>query len=62
MTLILIVLTICITLLTVNTFLTHRKLTKLQDDLDRERCFRHNLEEIYMNLYEDYKEHMHKYH
>lgn len=62
MTFILIFIAICITLLTVNTFFTHRKLTKLQDELDYERCFRHNLEEFYMRLYEDYKEHMCKYH
>ena len=62
MTFILIFITICITLLTVNAFLTHRKLTKLQDDLEHERWRRHNLEEIYMRLHEDYREHMYKYH
>lgn len=62
MTLIIILLTICITLLTANSILTHRKLAKLQDELCRERCFRHNLEEIYTRLHEDYREHMYKYH
>lgn len=62
MTLIIIFITICITILTVNAFLTHRKLTKLQDDLGRERCLRHQLEEFYVRLHDDYREHMYKYH
>ena len=62
MTFILILLTICITLLTVNSILTHRKLTKMQDYLEHERHCRHILEEFHMSLETDYREHMYKYH
>lgn len=62
MTLIIILLTICITLITVNAFLTHRKLAKLQDELDRERCGRRQLEEFYIQLHKDFAEHYYKYH
>ena len=62
MTFILILFAICITLLTANSILTHRKLAKMKDELDCERAFRRDLEEIYMRLHEDYKEHMYKYH
>lgn len=62
MILILILFAICITLLTVNALLIHRKLAKLQDELGREQHFRYQLEAFYERLYDDHKAHMYKYH
>ena len=62
MTIILTLLTICVTLLTVHAFLIHRKLAKMQDYLEHERHCRHILEEFHISLEVDYREHMYKYH